>query len=326
MAINSDTVVLKISNYKSKIYFILKLLIAVSLLVYLVALVDLKNIISSFANADIYLLVLSASLLIPNIYVQYLKWKLTFNNLIGETNRKRILLSLFYGFPAAVFTPGRAGEYFGRGLAFKDYHLSEIIIATLVDKFFTILVTFITGSVGMIVFINSYYSIGEYIPLPLLIAFLFLTLLTVAFIFSDKEWFYKIISPVFRIKLFSRFGERLLILKNLDRKYVFKMIFISTIFFMCYLIQFTILFTAFSHHFNYLNFFLAALVIMFAKTILSPISLSELGVREGASIYFLTQLGESSTTALNASIVLFGINILFPSIVGMILLFVKNND
>jgi len=65
---------------------------------------------------------------------------------------------------------------------------------------------------------------------------------------------------------------------------------------------------------------------MFAKTILSPLSFSELGVREGASIFFLTQMGESSSTALNASLSLFIINIIVPSLIGLFLLFVKNDD
>lgn len=323
---NSDTIVAKLPNIKARIYFALKLLVAGSLLVYLFSFVELKNIVSTFLSSNILLLSLSAVLLVPNIYLQYWKWKITCDKLIGERSRRKILLSLFYGFPAAVFTPARTGEYFGRGLAFKDHHFSEIIIATVVDKFFTILVTFIVGSIGTILFINKYYQSNIYVSLPMMIAFFVLSAITVTFIFSDKEWFYKLFSPIFKFKLFSKIGESLLMLKNLDRDFVFKMISISTIFFFCYLLQFVILFAAFAHHIEFVKFFWAAIVIMFAKTILSPISLSELGVREGASIFFLTQMGESSSTALNASLSLFIINIILPSLIGLFLLFVKNDD
>ena len=325
---NSDTNIItsKSPTLKSRMYFTLKLFIAVSLLIYLFSFVELKNIILTFYNSDILLLGLSAFLLIPNIYLQYWKWKITCDKLIGEKSRRKILLSLFYGFPAAVFTPSRVGEYFGRGLAFKNYHFSEIIIATVVDKIFATLVTLIFGSIGTILFMNKYYQSSIYVSIPMIIAFLLLSAITVIFIFTDKEWFFTLFSPIFKVKLFSRIGERLLILKNLDRNFVFKMIPISTLFFFCYLLQFMILIAAFSHHFDILNYFWAAVLIMFAKTILSPISISELGVREGASIFFLTQMSETSSTALNASLALFIINIIIPSLIGLFLLFVKNDD
>jgi len=325
---NSETNIIaaKSSILKTRIYFTFKLLVAISLLVYLFSFVELTKIASTFLSADIFLLILSAVLLLPNIYLQYWKWKITCDKLIGERSRRKILLSLFYGFPAAVFTPARAGEYFGRGLAFKDYRISEIIIATIVDKFFTILDTFIIGSVGTILFINRYYQSSIYVSLPMIISFIVLSAIVVTFVFSNKEWFYKLFSPIFKFKLFSKIGEKLSILKNLDRDFTFKMISISTLFFFCYLLQFVILFAAFAHHIEFVKFLWAAAVIMFAKTILSPISLSELGVREGASIFFLTQMGETASTALNASLSLFVINIIVPSLIGLFLLFVKNDD
>jgi uncharacterized membrane protein YbhN (UPF0104 family) len=65
---------------------------------------------------------------------------------------------------------------------------------------------------------------------------------------------------------------------------------------------------------------------MFTKSILSPITFGELGIREGAAIFFLTQMGELSSTALNASLALFFINIIIPSLIGLSLLFLKNDE
>jgi len=64
---------------------------------------------------------------------------------------------------------------------------------------------------------------------------------------------------------------------------------------------------------------------MFAKTMIPPVSLGELGIREGASVYFLTQFGETASVAFNASIFLFIINLLIPALVGLVLL-LKRND
>ncbi len=324
--INNGLIISSVINNKARIYFAIKLIVAGLLIYYIISYVELKNILSTFLEANYFLLAACLALLVPNILLQYWKWKLTCDKILGNISRRKILMSLFYGFPAAVFTPGRAGEYFGRGLAFKDKNLSEIIIATAVDKFFTIIVTFVTGSISMIFFIDRYFETAVYAPLPLTISFFLFIVLGLAYLFSDKERFFNSASYVLRYKWLIKIREKLSILKSLDRKYAYKMIFVSFLFFMCYILQFTILLMAFSNQENFISYFWTALVIMFAKSILAPISLSEIGVREGAAIYFLTQMGESSSVALNSSLSLFAINIILPSLIGLILLFVRTDD
>jgi uncharacterized membrane protein YbhN (UPF0104 family) len=120
--------------------------------------------------------------------------------------------------------------------------------------------------------------------------------------------------------------ERVKVLKNLDRTYLLKMTLLSLLFYLCFLIQYVLLVAAFSHNQNFLDYFWAGNLMMFAKTIIPPISLGELGIREGASVYFLTQLGEASAVAFNASIFLFIINLLIPALIGLVLLFRKNDN
>ena len=64
---------------------------------------------------------------------------------------------------------------------------------------------------------------------------------------------------------------------------------------------------------------------MFAKTIIPPVSFGELGIREGASVFFITQMGEVASVGFNASIFLFMINLVIPAIIG-VGMFLKKND
>ena len=64
---------------------------------------------------------------------------------------------------------------------------------------------------------------------------------------------------------------------------------------------------------------------MFVKTIIPPITFGELGIREGASVYFLTQMGETASIGFNASILLFIINLLIPALIG-VGMFLRKND
>ena len=54
----------------------------------------------------------------------------------------------------------------------------------------------------------------------------------------------------------------------------------------------------------------------FVKTLL-PIALGDLGIRESAAVEFFSYINVKNTTAFNASIMLFAINVLFPSVVGL---------
>ena len=58
---------------------------------------------------------------------------------------------------------------------------------------------------------------------------------------------------------------------------------------------------------------------LFAKTLL-PISVADLGIREGAAIYFLSQFQIEKVTAFNSSILLFTINVFIPTCIGFFFL------
>ena len=58
---------------------------------------------------------------------------------------------------------------------------------------------------------------------------------------------------------------------------------------------------------------------MFSKIII-PISFGDLGIREGAAIFFLGRVNVLKIHAFNASLLLFVINILIPSVVGIFLI------
>lgn len=143
---------------------------------------------------------------------------------------------------------------------------------------------------------------------------------------NQRFWDNVLFSKMKKLKSMGRVFEKLTVLKSLDRIYFIKMISLSFLFYLSFLIQYMLLVAAFSHNQNLIEYFWAGNLIMFVKTVIPPISLGELGIREGASVYFLTQLGETPAVAFNASIFLFIINLLIPAFIGLILLFKKNGN
>ena len=315
-----------ISRYKTIILVSAKIIIALGLLIYLIYAVNFQEILTAIKEANIYLILCAFLLSFVNIYLQFYKWKITANVVLREHHNSKIWLSLFYGFSAGVFTPARIGEYFGRAIVFKNKSLLQVTLATLLDKFFLLLIVAFFGSISSILFIHYHYHVTFYLTIGLFILVFALFYLFFWLIFNDRFWenvfFTKLRES---IKLHWLF-EKIKVFRKLDKKYATKMFAVSLLFYLCFLFQYALLVAAFSNHNHFMDYLWAGNLMMFAKTIIPPVSLGELGIREGASVFFITQLGESASTGFNASIFLFFINVLIPSLIGMTLLLKKNDD
>jgi uncharacterized protein (TIRG00374 family) len=320
-----NSLFLLIKKNRARIITGLKILISAGLLAYLVIAIDYKSIFNAIKEANILLILIVLGLGVINILLQYLKWKLTCSKILNENSGKKILSSLFYGFSGGIITPLRVGEFFGRAISFKDKPFSIVTIATLIDKFFPLMIVTSLGAVSSLLFIYYYFEVSFYIT-----AALFITLFSSFYLFAilalnERFWDSMFFSRLKKIKSFNNFITQVKSLKSLDKNFFTRMTGLSFLFYACYLVQFAILVLSFSHNFNFLEYIWAGMMMVFAKTVIPPISLGELGIREGASVFFLSQFGETASTAFNASIFLFLINLLLPSVVGFFLMLKKSN-
>ena len=323
---NSSTGLLNFSSLsKSTIIIAAKILISLGILYYLINAVEYNQIISALNEANVIIIGVVFLLGFVNIFLQYSKWRLTCVEVLEVKDNSKVFRSLFFGFSAGIITPLRIGEYFGRGIEFKDKSLVQVTVATLIDKFFPLLMVASLGSISSLFFIYFYYNVSIYIVLSLFILIFTFFYLLIILLLSNKFWNSILFSKLNSSVKLKPFLEKLRIFERLDRTYFFKMLSISFLFYACFLIQYALLVVAFSNHFDFILYLWAANLIMFVKTIIPPITFGELGIREGASVYFLTQMGETASVGFNASILLFIINLLIPALIG-VGMFLRKND
>lgn len=309
---------------KTTLVIAAKLIIAAGLLIFLINFIDYDQIISAINEANLLMIGLVLILGVVNICLQYIKWRITCNEVLEVNDNSKIFRSLFFGFSAGIITPLRIGEYFGRGIEFRDKSLVQVTVATLVDKFFPLLMVASIGSVSSLLFIYYYHNVSIYLVLSLFVLIFSFFYLLLMLLVSNRFWNSLLFSRLNTSSRVRSFLDKLKIFENLDKRYFYKMIVISFLFYSCFLIQYALLAMAFSNHFNFINYLWAANLIMFSKTIIPPVSIGELGIREGVSIYFLTQMGESASVGFNASIFLFIINLLIPALIGVGMFLRKN--
>lgn len=293
---------------KSSFLLALKILISGGLLYIVFRTVEFNTVVSAFGSADLLLIFAAFLLGFVNIYLQFKKWDLVCNTLLQVNDKRKIIRSLFYGFSAGSFTPARVGEYAGRTIPFNDKPLMQVGTAVLIDKLFSLLVVLVLGSFGFLMYLKfSYVTAAVIITSSAILIYFVLQGLKPVLPLSKFKWSRKIHSAIS-------------VVKNINAGFSIKLTVLSLLFYLCFILQFALLIGSFTNHSDLLNYIWIANLVMFTKTVIPQITFGELGIREGAAVYFLSHFGESPAAGLNAALFLLLINILFPAIIGLIFL------
>lgn len=289
---------------------ILRIIIIAALIWYLAYNLNFENIYKGAFEAD-FALILAALFLLPfNILFQYYKWKTSSAYFLGIDEPSRIWRSLFAGFSAAIFTPARIGEYFGRGIEFTDRKPLEITAAVFMDKLFTYIFVILFGIPGAFIFFN--------ITTAVLFSLIIIFLITIVFFILKGNGESRLFTYLKRIKIIRSASDKLHTLRRPDGSYAIQMIIFSFLFYLCFNIQFVLLFSAFLHENSPWTFFSIAGLVMFVKTMIPNFISGDIGIRESAAVFFMNMAGKDPHAGFNASVFLFLINIAIPSAIGII--------
>lgn len=311
---------------RDKVFFISKIVIAISLLIYVVDKFESINFSKIFFGIDYFILSIVIILAFFNVYIQYIKWKLLCRICLNENNSRTIALSLFYGFAAAAFTPAKIGEYFGRDLAFKNHSLLEVSIVTVVDKLFNLFLILFIGAISVILFLHYKLQLTFLITLSLFLLLFVMFFIAAYILVNENTWQNYFIQSLSRFKFIKKLGKQIRFLQKLDKKTLTLLALYSLLFYSCFIIQYALLVSSFSVELSFLTQLWAGALTFFVKTLIPAISIGELGVREAASVYFLSSFGLSEQIGFNSAFILFLVNVLLPAVIGMLLLFKKNNQ
>jgi uncharacterized protein (TIRG00374 family) len=315
-----------ISSSKNKTAEIIKYLIAVGLLVFIVIKVKPGEILAALKFADYKYILFALILLILNIYLQYVQWKTVITTLGIEKDHKKILRSLFYGFAGGAFTPVRVGEYFGRAAALKHISAGIVTAATFVDKISTLIIILFTGTFAAIAYTHNYLQTGMYFSGTVLVLLFLMSFLLAFLLNSPDSWYESLLNRIGRENRVGKFLAHLKIIKKIDKKLTVKLLSIAGFKFFIIIAQYALLVEAFTNTPGFLYLLWAGILVMYSKTIIPSISVADLGIREGASVYFISKMGGAGPAGFNASILIFLINIIIPAAIGFVIMMRRKHD
>ncbi len=298
--------------------FVLKAAAAALLMAGLVWYVDIRVLAASVRSSKPEYLAAGAALALANIGIQFARWKFLLGIVRLHPPHGSVFASLAAGFTAGFFTPGQIGEIGGRLFGLDAQHRAPILSMAALDKIYLLGATIAFGTLSAIVFFPLHLPAHWGVWMTV-IAALVLCCVTVGFLF-----------PSLTKSLLLRLPERVRTHRFYSAVKIFETDFHNGTG-QWLMLQTAALFAIIilQYHF-FVNAFapapLAASamcvpIVLFVKSVILPVSIGDLGIRESASVFFYAFTGVPAAAALSASLCIFIVNIIFPGLLGVLVLF-----
>lgn len=305
------------SGLRKGLWALVKIGLTVALIVVLIQKVDWSAIVSEFSDIKPALFAMALAVAVLNIYIQYRKWGFLVRILHPEVPRRHVYASLLCGFSIGLVTPGRLGEL-GKGLFIPGISRTQATGMSILDKIFSQLPLAMFGLLAIAYFSTrtSSFSVWVYVLCSVLAgALIGLAHLVLFRPQTLRQWIRRSSNLVARMPLTEKLTMLLSTTELFKKEHFLPSLMYGMVFQLIIYLQ-TFLCVGTFHDVDILPALAASAAAMFAKSLL-PIAVMDLGVREGAIIFFFGMVAVPSSAALNGSLLLFLINVLIPGIMGL---------
>ncbi len=262
------------------------------------------------------ILYIVAGLLIPvNWGFEASKWQLL-GRRIEAISYARAYRAVMVGLTLGFITPNRLGDYAGRVMELKSRARLEAIGAIFIGRFCQLVATVMAGTLGLLYFIFRVYG-AEY---PAVCASLVLLLLAlnaaVLLLLYNARAMVALVAAIRPLKKYIRYVA---IMSRYTTQEMNRLLLLSLARYAVFLVQFILLLMLFEVKLSPVEYLSGVSGTLFLKSVVPSVSLlSDLGVRELSAMYLFGILGQERLFVLSASLSLWLLNIVVPSVVGLV--------
>jgi len=286
---------------------VIRTAIGIAILAVLASFLDLSEITSAIENAKPVYVLIALALVVPNVFVQMLKWRILLRSVDPSATFHAVSSSFFFGLAIGTLTPGQIGEFGGRALRIENERPGLIVGLTVIDKL-QFMAVIIVGGLWSLTFLLD----TQRIVLIVLSGLVTVCLTALALSPPIVTWvlvrlgIQKVRRQVIKdiVESFSAVPQKTLNLSLL----------LTLLLYVIVLGQFFLLLFSFCKA-SVLDASMGFAAALFAKSAL-PISIGDLGVREAAAVFFLSLRDVPEAASFDASFLLTVINIFLPALVG----------
>lgn len=296
---------------KPALIFAARALVAIFAIAVLLYALDLERLHATWRQLEISWFAGAVALWFANIWLQHRKWLCLLRAHDPKIPAATSLKSLFGAFPLGLITPGRWGEI-GRALLLPLHDWRLVSLLAVVDKTTAFVATLGLGAIGLYV-LDLHVALSRlFAPFARSVLVIFLAAtLAIALFFPYLRAMVQS-APIFRV-----WRDAYAQIKTLCRtpRVMLQVIVYSCAFVLTFSAQLAFLFIAFAR-IDLGTGIAAALSTHFLRSVL-PISLGDLGVREGMAVLVLRSLHLTPEIGVAAGLLLFCMNVALPAVLGL---------
>ena len=295
-------------------FHILKIGLAVGALGYLIVVVDPSEIAAALAEARWWWIAVALALLPANLVLDGIVWKQLLQPVAPDASARALAGAILSGFALGFVTPARAGEFVGRALYLPDADSWSVSLTVFVQRLIdtAINVAAGVGVLGATLYVGALDAtwpwmtllVGSVLFLALLVGFLAVPSVAARFVRS-----------VFPNR--PTWHQRVDVLQAYEAQTVWRAVGWATLRYGVFCAQFVLLIYAFAPPLGVVAILGAVVLTFFVKFMVPSVTIMDLGVREGAAVFFLSLFGATQAVAFNAALLLFLINIVMPTAFGI---------
>ncbi|CAG5080557.1 lysylphosphatidylglycerol synthase transmembrane domain-containing protein [Parvicella tangerina] len=327
--------VIKLSNIKNnKLYqplvFAVKLIIFALAIYYLYTqfthrnLDNLGDLVSEhlFQTQGILLFTGLVLLQFVNYGLENLKWRQTLP-LLKESTFLRTQKAVYAGNAVAILTPDRLGTFIGRFTYIKEIPKTTITFSTFVGNYAQLVTTLLFALIGLILSWN--FAIGfhypEQLPINTLIIVMTIVCCMALFIFYQQKVLLELLRKL-KWKYLNNLITKLEFLGDLTELRLHTILGIAILRYLVFIAQFHVALTLFGAEPELIwTAAFCGVLYLFSTLIPSPF-MGNLGTREAIAVFLVIPFGLEETVII-ASLFIWLINVVLPSIIGGIILLKK---
>lgn len=307
------------ASFRSRVTTAVKALLAVLVVGYLVLYVNPAAIWATARSASLWLLALAVAMVLPNLWGNARAWAALMHPLMPRMSARVMWRAVMAGFAVGFFTPARVGEYAGRAFS-VTYPNKWSVTATVLLQRLIDLVIGLWGGTLVLAYVWRSGSLPENVGWGIGWEVVLLTGIGVAGGVTALLLAPRMVLGIARWlpDRWMSWRAHLSFLERLSMRSVAASFAWSAFRYLVFIAQMAVLVQAFDPEVAFAGAFAGSVLAYYIRYLLPAVTLMDLGVREGAAVFFLPLFGADPAAALNAALAVFALNIAAPSLVGVL--------
>jgi uncharacterized membrane protein YbhN (UPF0104 family) len=274
---------------------------------------------ASFKGPDAWKIWTALLLVLVNWGLEAVKWQILLKPL-EQISITKAIKAILAGVAFSINTPNRIGEYGGRVLYVKDGHRWQAVSLTIAGSLSQLIVTLAAGVAGLLALLSQPSLLQSSAVHALWVqALLYGTIAVTVFLcvlYFKLSWLVKWLKKIPRG---NNFLKHIAVIENLDVRFLLRVIGLSLLRYIVFVIQFILLLQLFIGSINTGIACMMVSIVYLVLAIIPTIALAEIGIRGKVSLLLFGMITTNTLGIVAATLAIWCINLIIPAIIGTIL-------